>query len=89
LLGDEEIGLVQPNSLSAGCSGKEQSVWQYDAVGVLLFAIVLFRKNLFEPMRLLFCAPFIRKCPLVTYHELFAATVTPDYTPFPGSLSFL
>jgi hypothetical protein len=43
---------------------------------VLLFSFVLFRENLFEPLRLVLSAPFIRKRRLVT-DELLAATVTP------------
>jgi hypothetical protein len=43
---------------------------------VLLSAFVLFRENLFEPLRLVLSAPFIRKRRLVRY-ELLAATVTP------------
>jgi hypothetical protein len=45
---------------------RQQSVWQYDAVRVLFFSFVLFRENLFEPLRLVLSPPFIRKRRLVT-----------------------
>jgi hypothetical protein len=56
----------------------EQSIWQADAISVFLFPVMLFRENLFEPMRLLLSETLIRQLSLVTDNKLFAATVTPD-----------
>jgi hypothetical protein len=54
------------------------SIRQFDPVGMLLITLVLFSKNLFQPMRLLCRAPSIRKRQSVAYHELLAAGIAPQ-----------
>lgn len=53
-----------------------------DPVGVVLIPLVLFRKNLFEPMGLLVSGPFIHEGGLVGDDELLAATITSQGTHF-------
>jgi hypothetical protein len=65
------------------------SVWQFDSVGVFLIALVLFGKNFFEPLCLLFCNPFIHRRRMMAYEELLAATVTPKDAHFLEISSFL
>jgi hypothetical protein len=45
---------------------------------VFLVALVLFRKNLFEPMRLFFSELLIRECGIVTDDKLVAAAFTSE-----------
>jgi hypothetical protein len=49
---------------------------------VLLIPLVLFRKNLFEPMGLLVSDPLIHERGLVSDDELVAASITPQGTHF-------
>jgi hypothetical protein len=58
------------------------SVRQFDSVGMFLVALVLFRKDLFEPMCLFVSEPLIHKCGIVTYDEFFAASFTPERSHF-------
>src|SRR6266853_4432186 len=51
---------------------------QFDSVGMFLVALVLFGKNLFQPLCLLFCNPFIDRRGIVAYEEIFAANLTPE-----------
>jgi len=55
-----------------------QLVRQFDSVGVLFIALVLFRQDFFQPLCLLFCNPLIYRLWVVADEELFAATVTPE-----------
>jgi len=50
--------------------------------GVVLIPLVLFRKNLFEPMGLLVSDPLIHERGLVSDDELLAASITPQGTHF-------
>jgi len=59
------------------------SLRQFNSVGVLLVALVLFRKNLFEPMRLFLSEPLIYEGRMVIDEELLAATLTPKRSHFP------
>lgn len=65
------------------------SVRQFDPVGVFLFPLVFFRKDLFEPMRWLRSDPPIRERGLVSNDELLPATVTPDDAHFLEAGPFL
>jgi hypothetical protein len=42
---------------------------QFDSVGVFLIALVLFGKNLFQPLCLLFCNPLINRRGLMAYEK--------------------
>jgi hypothetical protein len=46
---------------------------QFDSVGVFLVALVLFGKDLFQPLCLLLCNPLVHRRRIVAYEELFAA----------------
>jgi hypothetical protein len=54
------------------------SVRQFDPVGVLLFPLVLFSKNLFEPVRLTVSDRPIYERGRMTDDEVFAAYVAPQ-----------
>src|ERR1700732_1999312 len=62
------------------CSG--QLVRQFDPVGMLLIALVLFRQNFFQPLGLLFCDPLIYRVWAVANEEFLPATVTPERSHF-------
>src|ERR1700730_4394529 len=55
-----------------------QLVRQFDSVGMFLIALMLFGKDLFQPLCLPFCRPLIRRPGTMTYEELLAAAVTPE-----------
>jgi hypothetical protein len=56
----------------------DQLVRQFDSVWVFLISLVLFGKNLFQPLCLFLCNPLIHPCGIVAYEELFAAKITPE-----------
>jgi hypothetical protein len=56
----------------------DQLVRQFDSVWVFLISLVLFGKNLFQPLCLFLCNPRIHPCGIVAYEELFAAKITPE-----------
>jgi hypothetical protein len=56
---------------------------------MLLVALVIVRKNPFEPTSLFFSEPFIDQSWLVIDNELFAATVTPNGAHFLQTHCFL
>src|SRR5437868_11874545 len=45
---------------------------------MFLIALVLFSKDLFQPLRLLFCHLFIRRRGRMTYKEVLTANITPE-----------
>ena len=53
----------------------DQLVRQFDSVWVFLISLVLFGKNLFQPLCLFLCNPLIHPRGIVAYEELFAATL--------------
>jgi hypothetical protein len=65
------------------------SVGQFDSVGMLLVALVIVRKNLFEPTSLFLGESRIDQSWLVIDNELFAATVTPESPHFLQTGCFL
>ena len=67
------MGVVDPRPIIA-----DQLVRQFDSVWVFLISLVLFGKNLFQPLCLFFCNPLIHPCGIVAYEELFATKVTPE-----------
>jgi hypothetical protein len=56
---------------------------------MLLVALVIVRKNFFEPSSLFFSEPFIDQSWLVNDNELFAATITPNGAHFLQTHCFL
>jgi hypothetical protein len=64
-------------------------VRQFDSVGVLFVALVLFRQNFLKPLCLLFCQALIDKLWALADEELLAATVTPERPHLLDSYSFL
>jgi hypothetical protein len=62
---------------------------QFDSVGVFLVALVLFCKDLLEPLCLLFCNPFIDRRGIVADKKLLATTVTPQPPHLLETYSFL
>ena len=69
--------IFQQLSQDAGLRGARlnRSIWQLNPVRVVLLSLVLFRKNLFEPMCLLLRGPFVSHGWFVPYYELFAASI--------------
>jgi hypothetical protein len=66
-----------------------RSVRQFDPVGMLPIAFVLFSKDFFKPLCLLLSAPFVCKRRLVKYNEFLTATVTAQGAHFPEIRRFL
>jgi hypothetical protein len=64
-------------------------VRQLDSVGVLLIALVIVRKNPFEPLGLFFSEPLIHQRLLVGDYELFTATIAPKGAHFLKTRRFL
>jgi hypothetical protein len=71
------------------CMPKSLSVRQFDSVGVLPFALVLFRQDFFEPPCLLFGKPLIHGLRRVADDELLAAAVAPERSHLLEACSFL
>ena len=55
---------TDPRPISA-----DQLVRQFDSVWVFLISLVLFGKNLFQPLCLFFCNPLIHPCGIVAYED--------------------
>ena len=72
--GIAKLGFLSILWILAGC----WSVWQLDPVRVFLFPLVLFGKNLFEPMRLTVSDRLIHERARMTDDEVFAAYVAPQ-----------
>jgi hypothetical protein len=78
-----------PTVCSENLGTSRRSVRQFDSVGVILVALVLFGKDSFEPMCLFFSDPSIRGRWMVSDDELLAATVTAHGPHFKGIRRFL
>ena len=64
-------------------------VRQFDSVGMLLVALVLFRQDFFQPLCLLFCDPLIYRFWVVADEEFLPATVTPERSHLLEAYGFL
>ncbi len=62
---------------------------QFDSVWVFLIPLVLFSKDLLEPLCLFFRNRLIHRRGTVAYEELLAAAVTPERPHLPETCSFL
>ncbi len=78
---EREAYIAEPQIPTAG-GLLSKLIRQYDSVGVLLVALMLFRQYFFKPYCLLFRNPLVHRFWMMADDEFLAASVTPEYSHF-------